>query len=91
MARIKHEGFHIGRISREPLEKAFVEEWNELAPRTFGYLMDNDDYSPRDAKVAATVIQWLGSHVGQCFLEDVRVRHEKRLAGVEQDSTEEGR
>jgi hypothetical protein len=52
--------------------------WNDEGRRTLAYLLDprhGDSPSPpdvadRDAVVAATVIQWLGSPVGQSFLEE---------------------
>ena len=37
------------------------------------------DYSDRDAMVAATVIQWLGSDVGMCFLQDA-TKENKEIA-----------
>jgi hypothetical protein len=33
----------------------------------------NGEVTARDREVAATVIQWLGSSVGQCFLRDTNV------------------
>ena len=43
---------------------------------TLDYLLATDnrpcgDVTPRDAEVAATVIQWLGSPVGQRFVKEV--------------------
>lgn len=36
-----------------------------------------DDVSERDETVAATVIQWLGSPVGQCFISECKADIEK--------------
>lgn len=52
-------------------EVAFAAQWNKCQEdgNTLAWLVKN--YSDRDAEVAATIIQWLGSNVGMCFLEDV--------------------
>ena len=74
------------RFSREPLEKTLVEVWREYNNRPGGYgrflqfLMSPkqpihlENISNRDLQVAETVIQWLGSPVGQGFLEEVNWR-----------------
>jgi hypothetical protein len=83
LSSIKHEGLRTNRLQREPLEKAFAKAWKDKNEKSAGvdlldYLLAEDpnhpkgEVSQRDATVAATVIQWLGSHVGQCFLRDVR-------------------
>lgn len=76
-------GLHRHRLSREPMEKAFSEAWErENAPDKRRKLLDDllgdgtcDGHQPfasaRDWEVASTVIQWLGSLVGQSFLRDV--------------------
>lgn len=81
--QIKHEGLRPERCNSNPLEKIFAEEWRELngtEGRKYGvleYLLakdpnkPRDEMSQRDATVAATMMQWLGSSVGQCFLEGV--------------------
>ena len=77
IAPIIHEGFSTHRLRQNPLEAAYAEAWKRDAPRTLGWLLSgpenrNDvDYSPRDAKVAATIIQWLGSPVGSGFVSEV--------------------
>ena len=80
---IKHEGRALHRLSSNPLEKAYHDAWLEantsygpgLVGCTLEYLMGDDnqrgEISERDALVAATVIQWLGSPVGQRFVENV--------------------
>ena len=78
MSEIKHEGFSTHRLRQNPLEAAYAKAWAEQAPRTLGWLLKNSsydtdqaDYSARDAQVAATMIQWLGSPVGSCFVREV--------------------
>ena len=72
---IKHEGISRHRLASNPLEALYAEEWEKEAPGTLGYLLcgqeKNNDYSERDAQVAATIIQWLGSPVGSVFVYDV--------------------
>ena len=79
------QGANAHRYAREPLELAFAEEWQHRNTGPMGrvrtnldYLMDPDNrgepnppLSERDWLVANTVIQWLGSHVGQGFIRDV--------------------
>jgi hypothetical protein len=78
---------HVGKSSDRlhpdadnPREVAFAMEWSDLNDHkkrkpTLAYLLDG--FSDRDAEVAATVIQWLGSNVGMSFLEDVIKREPK--------------
>jgi len=73
---IKHEGLWTNRLSREPLEQAFAEEWKRIGPNTLPYLLYGQDKSrhalkPKDARIAATIIQWLGSPCGEEFIRDV--------------------
>ncbi len=79
---MEHKGLRAYRLSREPLEKAFAEAWEEENKRAVGHsLLDwllaedpnhpKGEVSQRDAAVAATIIQWLGTHVGQSFLRRV--------------------
>jgi hypothetical protein len=82
-------GLSVHRLSREPLERIFAEEWvrenTSACPGVGGdVLLDwllaaepnhpKGEVTQRDATVAATVIQWLGSPVGQGFLRRVRER-----------------
>lgn len=73
---IKHEGLHPRRLSRESVEDRLAKAWAEEAPRTLPYLLhgqdrnDHIDLTQAEATVAATVIQWLGSPIGQAFLDD---------------------
>jgi hypothetical protein len=82
---IRHHGNRRYRFKDNPLEKAFADAWEDencSGPEgsrpghgTLAYsLGDGKDpgvVEPRDAMVAATTIQWLGSPVGQCFLARV--------------------
>lgn len=76
-------GLHRQRMSREPLERDFVEAWEKLNS-SLGSYQDRrllDDLvttgpiprfaSKRDWEVASTVIQWLGSPIGQSFMREV--------------------
>jgi hypothetical protein len=79
------QGANAHRYKENPLEKAFAEKWQDAntgimgrVRTTLDYLMDetnrgNPDppLSDRDWLVANTVIQWLGSPVGQNFLVSV--------------------
>jgi len=88
---LKHEGLRTHRLNDNPLEKRFADKWREynykagLAHGQLAYLLADDpnhprgEVSERDAQVAATVIQWLGSHVGQCFLESVQPKHRRDI------------
>lgn len=67
------------RLCREPLEKRFVEAWEEInaGDKLLKYLLDrthsnrgNHVPSEIEQETAVTLIQWLGSPVGQGFLRD---------------------
>lgn len=76
--KIKHIGKHASRLKQNQnnsREAAFAEEW--LREQEEGHLLAslmNEQITERDAMVAATVIQWLGSNVGMSFLENVIIR-----------------
>jgi hypothetical protein len=78
------KGASAHRYKENPLEKEFAVKWQEdnsgLGKRytTLDYLMDpssrgepNPPITKRDWLIANTLIQWLGSPVGQVFLVDV--------------------
>jgi hypothetical protein len=74
-----YQGMSFNRTKREPLERALAIAWQESQERshTLEYLLSGGanrrvDVSDRDHLVAATIIQWLGSPVGQAFLEDAK-------------------
>ena len=79
-ASMRNKGMHQYRFKQNPLEERFAVEWerhNEQG-RTLDYILakdnnrpNSDDVTERDRLVAATVIQWLGSPVGQEFIEKV--------------------
>lgn len=50
--------------------------------------VDPDSITQRDAQVAATVIQWLGTNVGRNFLEECKTEIDKALAVSEKIVTE---
>jgi hypothetical protein len=70
-----HKGINFRRTEREPLELKFAEAWANFAPHNLAYLLNPDtphpSFDPHDAEVAATIIQWLGSPVGQGFLRQI--------------------
>lgn len=77
---MKVKGLHERRFRDSPEEKRFADAWeaqNEKRREDFlGYLLSPTvgtaaPISERDRVVAATVIQWLGSPVGQAFLRDM--------------------
>jgi hypothetical protein len=83
--KIKHVGKNTHRFKSNPLEERFAKVWKRINTlhysgvrlATLDYLLADDinypngEVTPRDAEVAATVIQWLGSPVGQEFLREV--------------------
>ena len=91
MTGIKHEGIRAQRTQHNPLEKRFANEWRKrnkregLSHGQLDYMLAEDPNKPggevteRDAMVAAAVVQWLGTHVGQCFLEDVQPKHRRDI------------
>jgi len=80
---MKNKGIHTYRLATNPLEQRFAEMWehhNKDYPYhgfdTVDSLMSKDSYHPDFAtdeqrEAMATVIQWLGSPVGQTFLSRV--------------------
>lgn len=77
------KAIHHDRLQREPLEKIFSEVWqniNQPAPEgnsTLDFILsyeercDPEPQSFETQKVVATIIQWLGSAIGQDFLAKV--------------------
>ena len=75
---IKHKGLHAHRLHQNPEEERFAKAWKAQNDpgRQLEYLLLRTDGKPalvteRDEVVAATVMQWLGSPVGQGFLRDL--------------------
>ena len=76
----RHKGLHRYRLKQNPLEKKFAEEWERRNEDgrygVLDYILAKDNNNPtgvtdRDAEVAATIIQWLGSPIGRNFLDTV--------------------
>lgn len=70
------KGLHEYRFKDNPHEKIAAELWAKQ--RVLPYLLADDPGahpaptpSDRDATVAATLMQWLGSPVGRCFFRDL--------------------
>jgi len=79
---MKNKGKNTHRFKQNPLELKYAEMWENLNKNLDGhgvldYMLADDKNKPsgevsdRDREVAATVIQWLGSPVGQCFLDKI--------------------
>ncbi len=77
MVKEKHIGLSKHRIVDNKLERRFAMKWQDLndESRILNYLLSDsneaDPTSARERAVAATVIQWLGSPIGQVFIHDV--------------------
>lgn len=82
---MKNKGRFIHRFKDNPKEEIFAKAWdrqnsfpNSESRQTLDYLLAEDVNRPmgevtnRDRQVAATVIQWLGSPVGQSWLMEVQ-------------------
>jgi hypothetical protein len=69
----KAAGIHRNRLAQNPEEARFVDAWEKS--NVLRYILDpiNKGITPsdRDEQVAATIIQWLGTPVGQAFLQDL--------------------
>ncbi len=76
---IVHQGLHRYRFTDNPEEARFAEAWEKIAQGNLDWLLHvgsqgpggPQPISPRDASVAATVAQFLGSLTGQAFLRDL--------------------
>ena len=78
---MKHKGLLTHRFKENPEEERFAKAWDKYCEQ--GHLLDHlldtrpihqghpPPVSDRDEAVAATIVQWLGSPVGQGFLEDM--------------------
>jgi hypothetical protein len=85
--KLSHHGRSRHRLSSNPLEKAFADQWeveNEHSNDqecTLAWLLYSDGadrpnggLAQEDCTKAATIIQWLGSPVGRGFLEEALAR-----------------
>lgn len=78
---MKHKGIHTHRFRDNPEEKRFAGAWQKANDQghILDYLLDPNngvggrppETPARECVVAATVLQWLGSPVGQAFLRDL--------------------
>ena len=75
-----HVGVSPHRLRDNPREKEFADAWRAANERgsLLDYLLHHperggrpQESTPEEDRVAATVIQWLGSPVGQNFLADL--------------------
>jgi hypothetical protein len=70
-------GKNVHRLSCEPLERKFHDEWKKHQEQnhTLEYILgDNNEpavVTDYEQMIVATVIQWLGSPVGQGFLANI--------------------
>ena len=77
---MQNKGLHTHRFEQNPLERIFAEEWEKenRDERTLKYLLKPPSniypvyVEDNDREIIATVIQWLGSPVGQAFLGNVQ-------------------
>jgi len=74
---IRHRGIRLYRFRDNPLEQKFSDVWKAENDRgqLLEYLLGDGNkrasVTERDETVAATVIQWLGTPVGQSFVKKV--------------------
>ena len=76
---MNRKGFSPHRFEDNPLEKRYADEWIERNrySHTLEYILSptnqlrDSTMTKRDQEVANTVIQWLGSIVGQGFVRSV--------------------
>jgi hypothetical protein len=97
MSGMTHVGLRTYRFRDNPEEKRIAELWRKwnLHGNLLAHALDERpvqggrplDPTKRDCVVAATVIQWLGSPVGQIFLEEFGY---KRIAGEPGNDEEKG-
>src|SRR5262245_28520044 len=83
-----HRGLQTHRFKNNPEEKRFADAWLERNKygNHLAHLLDERSIhggspptpSDRDYVVAATVVQWLGSPVGQIFLRDLGYEKAKK-------------
>lgn len=73
--KIRYQGKNIHRFNQNPLEKVFAKRWQELCEsgENLEYLLSGPTnqrlpITDKEQIAANTVVQWLGSPVGQYFL-----------------------
>jgi hypothetical protein len=86
----RHRGINTQRLKTNPRERKFAKLWetrNVYGRSLLAYLLDERKVhtghppspSDRDCVVAATVIQWLGTPVGQGFLAELGYVEQKEV------------
>lgn len=88
---MKNKGLHQHRLKNNPLEKSFAEEWEKINTGGLATLEDllgiyRGEASGRDREIAATIIQWLGSPLGQFFIKDVMGEQQAQAISDQQQS-----
>ncbi len=93
----RHVGIAPYRLKSNPMEKKFIEAWQhqnrngEHLAHLLNPNPENQHYPPdpsdRDCLVAATVVQWLGSPIGQIWLEGVGFMSSKRVRAESAEET----
>jgi hypothetical protein len=88
VTRVKHEGLNANRLNRpgSELERFFAQAWEDGNKEALlAYILSDgtqlhqdEDLTQRDATVAASVIQWLGTNAGQSFITGVMLFSEER-------------
>ena len=80
-----NKGLHQYRFKQNSLEKIFAEKWEQQnqESRTLDWVLAEFPNEPRgevterDRQVAASVMQWMGSSVGNCFFKELMKEVEK--------------
>lgn len=97
---VRHRGVHAHRLNPDAgndLEVRFAEEWDRMQENSavLRYLLSTrgmpDEVDPRDAEVAATVIQWLGSPVGSSFVRGVLERYDDEMTAKSEERRQKHR
>lgn len=84
--KMKNKGLHQYRFSNNPVERKYALAWERINTQDrrlngkgiLDYLLAEEnnrpagEVTPRDRVVASTVIQWLGSPVGQNFVKEIQ-------------------
>lgn len=86
--KMNHEGMRTYRLADNPMERAYHDAWlaentgesfrSDLLAHILGDGVTPAVVSERDALVAATIIQWLGTPVGQNFVVGVQATQQRK-------------
>jgi len=88
---MQHKGLRQFRFAQNPLEALFAAEWQKLneTGRVLEYILtpeinnpDVANLSERDMSVAATVVQWLGTPVGQGLIRKVQEKEKEQNQSI---------